>query len=66
VYAVQAAVNGGSELLIFVPRAAHSKITHYDLGDDIDVRDENQGRTNPMPDPLAGTPSNKADSIVGL
>jgi hypothetical protein len=33
-YAVQTAVNGGSELLIFVLRAAHSQITLNDLGDD--------------------------------
>jgi hypothetical protein len=33
VYVVQTAANGGSELLIFVPRATHSHITLDDLGD---------------------------------
>jgi hypothetical protein len=32
--AVLTAVSGGSELLIFVRRAAHSQITLDDLGDD--------------------------------
>ena len=33
-YAAQTAVNGGSELLIFVVCVAHSQFTLDDLGDD--------------------------------